>query len=189
VALFVPIILMPFFLLEALGIGPSGAGMLLSVMPLVMAVVASPSGWLSDRIGTFVLAVAGMIVLTLGMLGLALGGSAPGAAPGAVGLWLGLIGLGTGIFITPNSSALMGSAPKTQQGTAGGVMALARTLGMMVGVAGGTAVFQAMGGRTGNAWRATDHRALRVALLVAAGISLVGAIASALRRTQLQARR
>lgn len=183
VAIFVPIILLPFFLLEALRMGSSHAGMMLGVMPMVMALVASPAGWVSDRIGTRLLSVLGLLILAAGLGGLGLLEADPLAStsPARIGFWLAVMGLGTGVFITPNSSALMGAASRDQQGVAGGVMALARTFGMMVGVAAGTAVFRAAGGQTGRAWGAVDQRALGTALLVAAGVSVLGALAAALR--------
>ena len=101
-----------------------------------------------------------MVILAGGLLGLSTIG--PDSSVGVVAVWLGITGLGTGIFISPNSSALMGSAPKRLQGTAGGVMGVARNLGMMVGVAVATIVFKAAGGTTGIAWgpdefSARDH--------------------------------
>jgi EmrB/QacA subfamily drug resistance transporter len=179
IGLFVPIILMPFYLLEGIQLGPSSAGLLLSVQPLVMAVVASPSGWLSDRIGTRGLAVSGMAALACGLGGLATVG--PNTSTGLVALWLGVMGLGTGVFISPNSSALMGAAPRHQQGIAGGILAEARTVGMLIGVTMGTAVFAGMGGQTGRAWGAADFSSMSAALLVAMGVSLLGALSAAFR--------
>jgi EmrB/QacA subfamily drug resistance transporter len=183
VAIFVPIILIPFFLLEALRLDTAHAGMLMAVMPLVMAFVASPSGWLSDRVGTRGLAVAGLTALGAALVGLGLRGVCPRQECSIVelGLWMALAGLGTGVFITPNSSALMGSAPRARQGTAGGVLALARTVGMMAGVSMGTAVFHGLGGRTGRDWTSADLSALTVAVVVAGVVSLVGAASAALR--------
>lgn len=182
IALFVPIILMPFYLLEGIQLRPSGAGLLLSVQPLVMALVASPSGWISDRIGTRGLAVGGMAALACGLGGLSTIG--PDTPTGLVALWLGVMGLGTGVFISPNSSALMGAAPRHQQGIAGGILAEARTVGMMIGVAVGTAVFSGMGGQTGRAWGAADFSSMSAALLVAVGVSLLGALFAAFRTSR-----
>ncbi len=179
VAMFVSIILMPYFLVEARGLETSHAGLLLSAQPLVMALVASPAGWLSDRIGSRGLAVAGMLVMAAGLGWLSTAGLDTPlwrvAAPLAV------MGLGTGVFISPNSSALMGAAPRRRQGIAGGVMAVARNLGMMTGVALAMTVFHGAGGHTGQAWGAADYGALQVALLVAAGAAVLAAGAAALR--------
>ncbi|MBI4705823.1 MAG: MFS transporter [Deltaproteobacteria bacterium] len=179
VALFVPTILLPFFLTEALGLDASHAGMLLSAQPLMMAIVASPSGRLSDRIGSRGLATAGLAVLAVGIGGLSTVGG--GSSAMTVAAWLAVMGLGTGIFISPNSSALMGAAPPGQQGSAGAVMAVARTLGMMIGVATGTSIFVAAGGSTGHTWTASDIHALHVALVAAAAVCLLSAAAAALR--------
>lgn len=179
IALFIQIILLPFYLIEALGIDEKGAGLILSAQPLMMALAASPSGWLSDRIGTRGLAVGGMIILAVGLIGLSTVGQHTGTL--VVAFWLALMGLGTGVFISPNTSALMGAASKKKQGVAGGVMAIARNFGMMVGIALATLIYQGFGGRTGHQWQATDYQAMRNAFWLAAGVSLLAALTSALR--------
>ncbi len=178
-ALFIPIILLPYYLTQARSMDAARAGLLLSTQPLVMALVASPSGRLSDRIGSRGLASGGMLVLAAGIAGLAaLGAETP---PWVVAVLLAVVGLGTGVFISPNSSALMGAAPRSRQGVAGGVMAVSRNLGMVAGVAAATSLFAAAGGRAGTSWAEGDIHALRVAMAAAAGVALLGAGASALR--------
>ena len=76
-----------------------------------------------------------------------------GSTPALTGLMVATVGLGIGVFISPNSSALMGAAPRKRQGTAGSILAESRVLGMLIGVALATAVFQAAGGKTGSACR------------------------------------
>ncbi len=179
IALFIQMILLPFYLMEALGADARHAGFVLTAQPFIMAMVASPAGWLSDRIGTRPLAVAGMLILTVGLGGLSFIG--PDSSLLQVALWLAVMGLGTGIFISPNSSALMGAAPKTQQGVAGSVLAVSRTFGMMAGVALSTALFQALGGTTGGSWQQADFHALQLTLMFAAGVSFTGAIAAGMQ--------
>ncbi len=178
-ALFMVILLLPFYLQEGLGRSPQQVGLLLSVQPLLMALVASPSGWLSDRVGSRALATLGLSLSAAGLLGLSWLGA--GASDLAVAAAMAVVGLGTGIFISPNSSALMGAAPRAQQGVAGSVMAEARILGMLAGVALATFLFQLAGGRTGHAWGATDFVALRWAVRGAAVASALGALAASLR--------
>lgn len=179
VALFSVTILMPFYLEEGRGKSPAVTGMFLSVQPLLMALAASPSGWLSDRLGSRGLATAGMLIMAAGLFGL----SGLGADSGEAGviLWLGTIGLGTGIFISPNSSALMGSAPREQQGAAGAILAESRVLGMFIGVAISTAIYHAAGGRTGAHWRPEDFDAMHLSLLAGSAAALLGALAASLR--------
>jgi hypothetical protein len=60
-------------------------------------------------------------------------------------MWrLALFGLGTGIFQSPNNSAAMGSSPRPQLGTASGVLATVRNVGMVLGIAIGGAVLYAL---------------------------------------------
>jgi EmrB/QacA subfamily drug resistance transporter len=179
IALFCVFILMPFYLEEGLRLPTAVAGLVLSVCPLVMAVVASPAGWLSDRIGSRGLATGGMLILAAGIFGLSRLGADESIA--LVVLCLATVGLGTGIFISPNSSALMGSAPRTQQGAAGSILAESRVLGMFVGVAVSTAIFHAAGGQTGNLWSPVEFDANQLSLLAGSGVAILGALAASLR--------
>jgi len=176
VALFVQTILLPFYLREGLGLKSAAAGLLLIAQPLLMALVASPAGALSDRLGTRSLATTGMLLMATSLAGMT--ALDQGSSQLVVFAWLALLGLGTGVFISPNSSALMGAAPRQQQGVAGGVMAVARNFGMVLGITSATAVFHASGGATGHSWTAIDFSAMHRALWVAAAIGVFGAIAS-----------
>ena len=179
VALFGMILLVPFYLEEALGLSSSRAGLVLTAQPFAMAISASPAGWLSDRIGSRVLATGGMLGLAGGLLGLSTVG--PETPEIVVAAWLGACGLGTGVFISPNSSALMGAAPRSRQGTAGSLLAEARILGMLAGVALASTLFRAGGAQTGRAWTAVELDALALVLRVSAAVAVVGALLAALR--------
>lgn len=187
VALFVPVLLLPFYLTEGLGASSAQAGLVLAAQPLVMALVVTPAGVLSDRLGTRGPATLGKLVMVAALGGMATLGEGSGFA--AAALWLGLLGLGTGIFISPNSSALMGSAPRRQQGSAGGVLAVARTLGMVLGVALANSLYHAAGGQTGEPWAAADYRALHIALAAAAAVALLGAASAWSARERERPRR
>ena len=121
------------------GLTPSQAGLILTAQPLVMAVVAPLSGALSDRIGSRLPSSLGMAILASGLLLLSRLG--PRSSLLAVAGALAIAGLGTGIFISPNTSALMGSAPRNRQGIASGVLATARNVGMVIGVGVAGAIF------------------------------------------------
>jgi EmrB/QacA subfamily drug resistance transporter len=133
VCLFSVVFLMPFYLIQGRGLTAAQAGLLLTAQPLVMVVAAPISGTLSDRMGSRILSSLGMALMGLGMIGLAL--LRPSTDLLVVAAALGVVGLGTGIFISPNSSALMGSAPRQRQGIAAGIMATSRSFGMVLGVA------------------------------------------------------
>ena len=86
---------------------------------------------------------------------------------------LAVAGIGTGTFISPNTSALMGSAPRSRQGIASGVMAAARNFGMVLGIGLAAAIFT-----THLAQGTTDsfYAGIELAFMVAAGIALVGVV-------------
>jgi uncharacterized membrane protein len=51
-----------------------------------------------------------------------------------IAIGLAIAGVGTGIFISPNNSALMGAAKREEQGVASGVRSTARNVGNVLGV-------------------------------------------------------
>jgi EmrB/QacA subfamily drug resistance transporter len=179
IAQFAPMILIPFFLEEGITCSPAQAGLVLSSQPLMMALVASPFGMLSDRIGSRGLATMGMLIMAGGLFGLCTLDAA--SSMGDAALWYGIIGLGTGVFISPNSSALMGSVPQLQQGLAAGIMAITRNLGMLIGAAAATAIYQIAGGHTGRPWIESDYHAMHIALQLSVLVALIGAVSAALR--------
>lgn len=132
VALYSVVFLLPFYLIDARGLTPSQAGLILSTQPLIMAIAAPISGTLSDRIGSRAPATLGMLCMASGLW--LLSRLTPVSPYTDVMLALALVGLGTGVFISPNSSALLGSAPFQRRGIASGILATARNVGMVLGV-------------------------------------------------------
>ncbi|HEV2852041.1 MAG TPA: MFS transporter [Thermoanaerobaculia bacterium] len=170
---------LPFLLIQGRGLDTRHAGLVLTAQPIVMAVVAPLSGALSDRIGSRPLATLGMLALAAGLLLLAtLADNAPLTRIAAA---LGVVGLGVGIFVSPNNSALMGSAPRHRQGIAAGVLAMARNIGMVLGVGLAGAVFTTVLARGGGEAHADALvRGVQASLYVAAGIAAVGTVIAAL---------
>jgi EmrB/QacA subfamily drug resistance transporter len=131
--------LMPFYFIQGRGLSPAMAGLLLTAQPIIMAITAPVSGTISDKIGSRLPGMIGMAVLAAGLLLLSRLGQYSTLAYAA--LALAIAGSGTGTFISPNTSALMGSAPKTRQGIASGVLAAARNVGMVLGIGMAGAIF------------------------------------------------
>jgi EmrB/QacA subfamily drug resistance transporter len=134
--------LMPFYLMQGRTLSASQTGLVLTAMPIVMAVVAPISGTLSDRIGTRWLTTLGMVVIALGAGFLSrMEASTPLVY---IPFGLALTGMGIGIFISPNNSSLMGAAPHNRQGIAAGILATSRNVGMVLGVGLAGAVFNSV---------------------------------------------
>jgi MFS family permease len=132
-ALFAVSFVMPFYLEELRGYSALDTGMLLTPLPLTLAVVAPFAGALADRVGTRWLAAIGLTIACAGLFLLA--GLSATATPWEVIWRLIVIGVGQGLFQSPNNSALMGAAPRQQQGLAAGFMATGRVVGQSMSVA------------------------------------------------------
>lgn len=172
--------LLPFYLINGRHLDAAQAGLLLTAQPILMAIVAPISGALSDRIGPRLLGTLGMAILGMGIFTLSrLGQDAPLAM---VALGMAVIGFGTGIFISPNSSALMGSAPRARQGIAAGIMATARNVGLVVGVglAGAVLAATTTGGQS-EAVGVGIFNAMGIALAIATAVAALGVVTSAVR--------
>jgi EmrB/QacA subfamily drug resistance transporter len=177
ICLYAIIFLLPFYLIQGRGFSPQDAGLILTAQPLVMVFAAPLSGTLSDRIGSRVLATLGMVILAGGLVWLAQLG--PTSSIAEIVIPLAVVGLGTGIFVSPNNSALMGSAPRQRQGIAAGILATARNVGMVMGVGLAGAIFSTVQNTAPGPLAL--YQGITVSFLVAAGIAVVGALMSAVR--------
>src|SRR5712691_10619830 len=145
-ALFAVSFMLPFYLEELRGFSTAEAGLLLTPLPLTIAVIAPFSGALADRIGTRWLAAGG---LSIACFGLVLISQLNAHTPVWDIVWrLVVTGAGQAMFQSPNNSALMGAAPRNQQGTASGFLATGRVVGQSISVALAGAIFVAFGGAT-----------------------------------------
>ncbi len=127
------LLLMPFYIQNVLGYDPQRTGLLMATVPVALGIIAPISGSLSDRFGSRPITVAGLAVLTAGFLAV----SSLDAETTTFGYVLRFlpVGLGMGIFQSPNNSAIMGAAPRNRLGIASGMLAVTRTLGQTTGIA------------------------------------------------------
>src|SRR5699024_8932472 len=128
----------PFYLENALGIAASTAGYILMAFPLVQVVVAPISGKISARVNPIILTIVGLVVIEIAQLGyLAFNLK---TSIWFILLFIGLNGLGNGLFQAPNNTMIMSSVETHDLGIAGGLNALSRNLGMIIGVSVSTTV-------------------------------------------------
>jgi EmrB/QacA subfamily drug resistance transporter len=177
IAVFSVLLLLPFYLIQGRNFNPSQAGLILTIQPVIMAIVAPIAGSISDRIGTRIPCVFGMSTLAGGLL--LLGRLSAHSPIYEIALALAVIGLGTGTFISPNNSAIMGSAPRKRQGIAAGIMATARSTGMVLGVGLAGAIFTTI--LANSIGDEALYAAIRTSFIVAAVLAVVGAFTSAIR--------
>ena len=127
------LLLMPFYIQNVLGYDPQQTGLLMATVPVALGIIAPISGELSDRFGSRPITVAGLAMLTIGFLAV----STLDAETTTLGYILRFlpVGLGMGMFQSPNNSAIMGAAPRDRLGIASGMLAVTRTLGQTTGIA------------------------------------------------------
>ena len=135
------IILMPFYMEGVLGFPTSQVGLIMASIPISMGIIAPLSGALSDRVGSQLITVIGLIILVGASLGLTTISSE--TSPWILILLYLPVGLGMGIFQSPNNSVILGSVPREQLGVASGLLATNRTLGQTTGIAVLGALFAA----------------------------------------------
>jgi EmrB/QacA subfamily drug resistance transporter len=168
--------LMPFYLIQGRGLDAARAGLILTAQPLVMALMAPFAGTLSDRIGSQIPSTLGMLILSVGLFLLSRLG--PGSPYIQVIVGLAISGLGVGLFVAPNNSALMGAAPRSRQGIAAGVLALARNVGMVLGIGLTGAIFTTFLSHGDPNLPGVLVPAVDAGFLFACGVALVAALAS-----------
>lgn len=190
-ALFAVSFIMPFYLEQLRGFPTQMVGLLLTPLPIMIAIFAPISGSLADRFGsTRWLASGGLAIACVGLILL----SQLNAQSSVFDIiWRLLVtGLGQALFQSPNNSALLGSAPPQQRGSASGFLATGRVMGQSLSVALAGAIFASLGGsaaglalqkHSGNlsALQQTFTSSFRAALLTCAVIAIIGVFTSLVR--------
>ena len=133
VAIAAVIFLLPFYLELVMGLDQREVGLLMAVVPIVLGVLGPLAGALSDRYGTRPISLIGLTLLLIGYL--ALTHLSTTSQPIDYILLLLPVGMGMGIFQSPNNSAIMSAVPRARLGIASGLLSMTRTLGQTTGIA------------------------------------------------------
>jgi EmrB/QacA subfamily drug resistance transporter len=127
------LILLPFYLENVLGYPPRTVGLIVAAVPVSLIFVSPTSGVLSDRIGPRPVTVAGLAVLVAAYTLVSLVGMDAPIILFVIALLP--IGVGTGIFQSPNNSAVLGSVPQHRLGVTSGMLTITRITGQITGIA------------------------------------------------------
>ncbi len=127
------IFILPFYLQNVLGYAAAQVGLLLSILPIMLSITSPLSGILSDRFGSRGLATIGLLIMAITYA--LLSTLQPDTSTWGYILRVAPLGIGVGMFQSPNNSAIMGSVSKERLGIASGFLAMSRTLGQTTGVA------------------------------------------------------
>jgi len=102
--------LLPFYLIQGLSFSASKSGLILVTIPALYVLMSPLAGRLSDKLGTISLCTMGLTLVSIGFL--LLSGLGTDATAGDIVWRLLIIGIGTGLFVSPNTSAIMGSVSR-----------------------------------------------------------------------------
>ena len=130
---FMMVFLSPYYLQQQHQLTPSVAGMMMFPMALMMLIFAPIAGTLSDKFDSRLISSIGMAILTAAILGF--GGFQANTPIALLIVMFAVVGIGAGLFNTPNNSAVMGSVSATHRGIAGATLGTMRTIGMVLGEA------------------------------------------------------
>jgi len=190
--------LVPLYAQVVLGRTPFAAGVLL--LPLSLALVASSqlTSSLARGLSTRLVSTAGLVCVAVSMVLMSTYGA--GASYLYIAGPLVLLGVGAGMFQSPNNAAVLAGVPPEHLGVANGAFATARNFGQAIGaslaaeiLAGGLgpkgAVDVLSGGPSsaiGGLYLQAYVRAQAHAFEVAAGLGVVGVLLSALRGAEVR---
>lgn len=133
----------PFHLSGALGLGPARVGLVMSAGPLVAALIGAPAGRWVDRWGAKNITLAALATAAVGCLGLAILPSARGVV--AYVFPLTVFTSGFAMFQAANNTAVMASMTADQRGVVSGLLTLSRNLGLITGASVMGALYMAGG--------------------------------------------
>ncbi len=181
-----------FYFQGVMGDDPILAGIKLTPMAIGMLIASPLAGIWADRRGSRALAALGMLVSAGALAGMTtLGADSPYWQST---LWLGLVGIGSGMFNSPNTAAMMGTVPAHRRGIASGARTMLQNTGAVISIAFVLAIvtasvpktvlfkiFSGLASGLGSAQLDPFIHNMHVALWVLAITSLIGAGVSLLR--------
>lgn len=187
-------IIQPFYLQNVLGLSPSFAGMILMIYPLILAVVAPLSGYISDIIGSEFLTFLGLLLTSTGLF--LMSTLNQDSKIWVMIAFVALMSAGNGLFQSPNNSLIMSSVPMNRLGIAGSINALVRNLGMVFGISFSTALlYNRMGHKLGynvssfiSGQEGAFIYGMRIVYIIAGIICLAGALLTAYRLYSMRSR-
>jgi MFS family permease len=177
--------LLSLYLQYILGLSPRDAGMILITQPVMMAIVASISGRLSDSHDPRILASIGMGIITGGLIMLTF--LSENSTLTYLVVILAIVGFGFGMFSSPNTNAIMGSVDRKYLGVASATVGTMRLTGQMMSMGIATLILHLfIGNNPISAQYSTGFMtSMRITFVVFVILCVVGVFASLARGKSL----
>jgi EmrB/QacA subfamily drug resistance transporter len=181
-----------FYFQGAQGDDPITAGIKLAPLAVGMLVSSPLAGMWADRRGSRTLAASGMLVTAAGLALMTT--LQVDTAYWETGLWMFVVGIGSGMFNSPNTAAMMGTVPAHRRGIAAGARMMLQNTGAVLSIAFVLAIvtaavpkpvlfkiFSGLAAGLGAAKLDPFIANMHTALWVLSAISVVGAFVAAAR--------
>src|SRR4051794_5282108 len=181
-----------FYFQGAQGDDPITAGLKLAPLAIGMLISSPLAGIWADKRGSRTMASLGMVVTAVGLA--AMTTLQPGSSYVASATWLMLVGIGSGMFTSPNTAAMMGTVPPRRRGIAAGTRVMVQNTGAVISIAFVMAVvaasipkdvlfkiFSGLANGLSDRQLAPFIANMHTALWVLAGVSMIGAFVSLMR--------
>jgi EmrB/QacA subfamily drug resistance transporter len=144
-ATFAVSLLLSYYLQYIKGFEPHAAGLILVFQPILMAVTAPLAGRMSDRFDARIIATAGMATVTIALFTLTFLDVNTPLTDIIIGLVV--LGLGFGLFSSPNTNVIMGSVERKFYGVASATVSTMRLIGQTMSIGIATLIFALFMGR------------------------------------------
>jgi EmrB/QacA subfamily drug resistance transporter len=188
-----------FYYQGAQGDDPITAGIKLAPMAIGMLIASPLAGVWADRHGSRALAAWGMLVSAAALAAMTTLQAHSSYWQGM--LWLFAVGVGSGMFNSPNTAAMMGTVPTDRRGIAAGARMMLQNTGAVISIAFVLAIitaaipkpilfaiFSGLASGLSEAQLAPFIHNMHTALWVLAATSVIGAGVSWLRPTEVGTR-
>jgi MFS family permease len=178
---FAIIFFLSLFLQVVDGYSSQQAGLMLLVQPVIMAVFSPLSGSLSDKIEPRMLASLGLGLNAAGLFGFAF--LNPDSSIGMIMSLQAVIGLGSALFVSPNTNAIMSSVEPKFYGAASSIMATMRLIGQGLSMAVVTMVIYVFIGHAAFSSSTASElvSSIHLSFLIFTILSMLGVLASLAR--------
>lgn len=144
-ATFAVTLLISYYLQYIKGFEPQSAGIILVAQPIMMAIFAPLAGRMSDKYDARLIATTGMALVTAGLFTFTFISSDTQIINIIIGL--AVLGLGFGLFSSPNTNVIMGSVERKFYGVASATVSTMRLIGQTMSIGIATLVFSLLLGR------------------------------------------
>ena len=169
IAQMLAMITLPFFLQNTMKLSEVMTGLLLTPWPAAALFTAPLAGFLIEKVKPALVSSVGLAIFCGGLLLLSF--LHADSSHIDVAWRIGICGMGFALFLTPNNSLIMASAPTKRSGGASGMLSLARLIGQTFGTTFAALLFSFL----------VQSKATAVCFLIASGVAMITIFISSLR--------